>query len=817
VPEQLAVSERVACHDLAVRLGLPGPDAYAVRLRGKPGVVQRLFPGVKGDLEGMPFEQLTESDTDTILREAAYNWLIGENDGHAGNWLRLADGRLVGIDKGQAFKFYNADKLDWDYHPNTGFHGGQYDHLLLRAYAQGQGPASIDPARLPQLAAFLDRVEALPDEEFLAILRPMAVGLHAASAGKPLPGVFGQKVGWSVDQFLEEALRRKKGLRRDFLGYLERAQKERNKALGVQVPAAATRRARQAAATVAEPGVVTPLNAEWVRKAKASGWRGRTMFLGGQDWEDMQAVGYTLEDGTFILEGKLREDGNRRLVDAILSRGIAASTSESGGALTPSEFRLQALAFAIAKHTNHHFDPASLGYDQKINLNHKANATEAWRLIRQMAKSSNPDERAAAKHYADYLGGLLHWDAEGNPTWKEKPKLASAGHKLVSWADAPQRHGLKGPPTTFRERPVNTPSRRFRPDGPPQATDEPPLEWGGKMYEGHLAPGVQLRYVPWSSPGAFAGRIELVLDKAEATPAGIEAALVKLRELGVECRLADKKDLRLLYLRKTTRAAKLEGYVGFSPKEDRPVDEQIKELHTAWSRRLGRPPEQMPGYQEAPTWDHEEFDGRPRWLRFDVSDEDIAAYQEEGYTIAQSINALSGGGHLDNKIGQGHLEAILRSDSLLSSCERMRVGIYNAVSRQGESVDRDVPSGGAAYVFTRLRRWQGRGAPPFDLEFDLRLWRDCDAIHYSGDMFGQTVRGATSRRINGNWEGSAGAARSSPDNELDFKSRVGMLAWLRAVHVRSKESREAVLDLFRKLGIKRVRGRPIEALVKVGG
>ena len=100
--------------------GHPGlasmPGASRTR-RPVYGSVQRWVDGVEGDLTGIGLKGLTKPALGQIQRQHAFDWLVGDHDAHRENVLRTTDG-LLGIDKGQAFKFFGQDRLDWKYNPN---------------------------------------------------------------------------------------------------------------------------------------------------------------------------------------------------------------------------------------------------------------------------------------------------------------------------------------------------------------------------------------------------------------------------------------------------------------------------------------------------------------------------------------------------------------------------------------------------------------------------------------------------------------------------------------------------------------------------
>ncbi|MHC5059384.1 MAG: hypothetical protein ACYTKD_32430, partial [Planctomycetota bacterium] len=115
--------------------------------------------------------------------------------------IRTKDGRLVGIDKGQLFRFFGKDRLATTYNPNP--ERSLYNEAF-GAYAEGKDVA-LAPLAHERMKGLLSKIDALPDDEFRRILSPYAK--RAAKAGRLAYGTEGA--------FLKKVLARKKSLRVD--------------------------------------------------------------------------------------------------------------------------------------------------------------------------------------------------------------------------------------------------------------------------------------------------------------------------------------------------------------------------------------------------------------------------------------------------------------------------------------------------------------------------------------------------------------------------------------------------------------------------
>lgn len=110
-------------------------------------------------------------------REHVTDWLLGNFDSHGGNFVVDSSGRLVGIDKEQAFKYIAKDgskSMSYAFHPNKSY--GEQEPIyntIYRRFAKGE----ID-LNLQDTLTYIKRVEAIPDNEYREIFRGYAEALH---------------------------------------------------------------------------------------------------------------------------------------------------------------------------------------------------------------------------------------------------------------------------------------------------------------------------------------------------------------------------------------------------------------------------------------------------------------------------------------------------------------------------------------------------------------------------------------------------------------------------------------------------------------
>lgn len=220
--------------ELAIRAGLNVPRVTAQKVNGQWGTVQKLVPdsrkafGNNGQY-GFDPTLVTDSDLAEMQSHRMLDWLIGNNDAHGGQWIRTgppgAASKVQGVDKGQAFKYFGKEKLDYKWKPADRLNDPDTVYASIeKAYAEGRlGPKQfMKITKKPANNAASKTVDALmeiPDEEVRAMLRPYANGRFG-------PGPV-------ADEFIESVIKRKTDLRLDMTRYHGRLSLANRKARGV--------------------------------------------------------------------------------------------------------------------------------------------------------------------------------------------------------------------------------------------------------------------------------------------------------------------------------------------------------------------------------------------------------------------------------------------------------------------------------------------------------------------------------------------------------------------------------------------------------
>lgn len=226
----------VAANHIATQSGVETPATFKTDFGKGPASAQYMYPGAKDAFPaGKPInpDKLSDDDLMTIQKHHALDWLISNHDSHERQFIRLQDGKLAGIDKGQAFKYFNNDRLHWNFHPNGALYNEHEPvyNTLYRNMAKG-GRQLFDP-RDGELGKYVQGLQDIPDEEFASTLMPYAQG--AAKSGMLAKDFSGSYDGFGKprvapndpDAFIKAALERKNHLTEDMGGLYDRAMAHR--------------------------------------------------------------------------------------------------------------------------------------------------------------------------------------------------------------------------------------------------------------------------------------------------------------------------------------------------------------------------------------------------------------------------------------------------------------------------------------------------------------------------------------------------------------------------------------------------------------
>ncbi len=771
--------------EAAYKIGrLIDPDAIEVRtirLNNRTGSIQKWKTGLakENDFSAVDVTSLTADEIVQVQREHVIDWLLSNHDGHAKQFLRAKNGKVHGIDKGQLFKFLGEDRLAIDYHPNGACGESEpFYNTLFRAAKQGK--VSIDPSAILR---YIREAERISDDDYLALLRPYVEGRFGGSEVKK-------------KAFYDLALARKHNLRSDFEGFYADVLGKKKFAFEDVVEAPTKGRIGKAEEQIME-------------EARVLGWQGKTLPIDENDIEDQNALVFTETingQQRTVIKMKIRPEAESKILPQLKKANRQVSAPKVGQPLPEDSFSGDILA--AVKTINHHAP------DGKYNQATIDRATKHMDALRKLAKSDDPDVRQMAENY-------IGWIENVEQATKSRKPIPEVFEGYLKKHATPKKQTKDVDFTVRKTKALST--KRTISKGElaveKEGADNTLLFKGrsmrdGEQYEVDFGDGVHAVYRPWSDKNHYAqqGEFELVLpDRPDSK--SLDRALEHIEKLGVKANISTAEDSEIMYLRKAAYIAKTDRepeYVKLiSDLDDRNATktERVQAMRSYWEKRLRVSDiTKMPGYDPIGEYqlgfkDRSVRGGYRQQYRFDISDADLEK-EMKGYSLHHHLtNGESVSSFLDEALGN--------NGAMISTVEKLRAG----VTPGGMSPAEDMNSGGATYVFTRIKKSPTESSGDTGLYFKKQLLRRMDAISYPNDYYGK-VKGDFVSENRGSDPKDWKSFSRNPGNETILKYSVTLLDNLENIVVHGQIEKREILDVFKKHGISVLPdGRKIEQIV----
>ena len=774
--------------EAAYKIGrLIDPDAVEVRtirLNNRTGSIQKWRTDLarKYDFSGLDVGELMPDEIAQLQREHVLDWLISNHDGHSKQFLRAKGGKVYGIDKGQLFKFLGSDTLSIDYHPN-GVCGEQepFYNMLFRAAKQGK--VTVDPS---VTLRYIREVESISDDDYLGLLWPYVEGRFGGDeAGKRA--------------FYELALARKHNLRRDFEGFYADVLGKKKFTFEEAVEAPVK-------------GRIGKAEEDLLEDARRLGWQGKALPIDENDIEDQNALIFTetVKGQTrTVVKMKLRPEAEAKILPALRKADRQVSAPKVGEPLDEDNFASDILA--AVKTVNHH---AGDGSYNKSSLD---KAEKHLVALRKLTKSDDAEVRQMAETY-------ISWIERTQQAVRERTSIPEKFETYIR-KTVPAKQRGKSVDFTVRKTKAMMEKRSLSKGElsvESESATTTTLFGGhpmpdGEQYEIDFGDGIRATYRPWSSKNLYAHSGEMEISLPERPDAkSLDRALDHVEKLGFKTNIATADDAEIMYLTKQAYITKADREPEYTKlisgldARNAAKSERIQALRGFWEKRLGvSDVTKLPGYDPVGEYqlgfkDRKMGGGYRYQYRFDISDEQLEK-EMAGYALHHNLtNSSSVSSFLDT--------ALDNNGALVSTVEKVRSGITPG----GMSPQADMRSGGASYVFTRIKKSPLLGgSADSGLYFKKRLLRRTDAISYNHDAYGKVVddyvvshRGSDPKT----WKTYA----RNTGNETILKHSVTLLDNLEAIVVPSQSEKTKVLAIFKKHGISVLTdGRNVEDIVLV--
>lgn len=791
---------------------LMDPDAVPVLTRkfnGEYGSLQLLRKDVIGTFKDKAVSALTELEIEALQREHILDWLVSNLDGHGDQFLRMQNGGVIGIDKGQAFKFFGSvnDKLDPFAGPGQGFlFGPQYSYPNQMFQAAIKGEIKVDGQKAFR---FVKAIESLSETEYKDVFRAYAESR------------FGK--GSSAEEFLEKVWKRAYNLRGDlekFYGkFLEDASfKFIDASPGIM---------KQIGTEVV--GKLGPEEAAIIKEAELLGGQGKTLRIDKMDIEDQNVLVWTetLPNGDVrtVLRLKVRPEADPAIMSKLRSYGIDVQTSHINPLIVPedTQYAIGDSVYQAIKTINFHAS------DKAYNLSKINAALDKETILKTLVNNSSTSEMA--NYYLKWLEDIKDATNAGKtlPHYekfllKEIPTIPGSappkGIEVLHTKNAYTKRRIVGQDTHVVQDNLNLSEIDSR------------ISWDADNFVLNYKDGTRIRYFSWEGTpqGSIYGRSEWAAAKyalrgemevfIEGVPTleKVNNALSKIESLGINSDVATKADRELMYLLKQARCVKeLETSTNYASlireldSDSASTEDRVIKLRDYWNKKLGvkditklksYDPE---GYYELGIKDRSLRGGYQKQLRFDLDDKvlekemknHIVMHQLHSGTTAEFVDVV-----LDSNI------------QMTPTLEKIRIGIRLG----GQSPGSDLGSGGASYFFTRILPQKSASSYTTNLVFKKSLLRRMDAISYDGDKFGEVIGEFVQYNRYTTTSDWKKVCSKKPGNETIFKNGVDLLEHIDYFNANSRTDAASILKKFKDKGIHFMPdGRPVEKVIRILG
>lgn len=276
--------------------GFTQPETRAMQLEGKYAYVQHLMPA-KSNLQSLSPKDLDDSLLTQAMQQHVLDWLISNHDSHGGNLLLSEDGKkIIGIDKGQAFKFFPSDKLAPDYLPPGNGANVWYDQFY-HGIQNGSIPKERADAITTKVLLKAHQIQERSDAKFKTMLE------EALKSRTNWPPEFPTR-----EKFVEGLMERKHALFNDFEKMYKGVYVDSPYAYDVDITPLLNAKVGEAHTSL------TPDYMDEVNKSKV---HGKALMFDSMDLEDGHILTYTEKaaNGSTTLKGeaKLLGEGDKKL------------------------------------------------------------------------------------------------------------------------------------------------------------------------------------------------------------------------------------------------------------------------------------------------------------------------------------------------------------------------------------------------------------------------------------------------------------------------------------------------------------------------
>lgn len=818
----------IAAHNVAKAIGLPtaefGSKPISIKIpsglggsySGKTaiGSVQRIVSDIKSNniaqFSSKAFENAPHAIIEQLQKEQVLDWLLGNNDNHAGQFLIDKDGNIVGVDKGHSFKFYKDDVLSLDYDPAQNAEAGFQSVYHIMFGAAKNKKLDLD---WNVVKNFINKeVKNLAPADFANAVYPYA----------------STSVKWLSDpqQFQALAISRLENLENDF--------KQFYKSCGINTGD------EQDVEPVSDdldfykhqPDAFQQIDSHFHERVINAKAMGCSIMLGGGQIEDM-SVHFTPYEWDF--EGNTPQNHTGKGLQATFNVMAGSESSilpffdtiedsdtkytKKQGTLPVAFDPLATAVINAARTINHHAPNGGKNPDGKYNAE-KIDQFAKWFQNKDSFDPSAPlaspqaiaiklinDNIITPKHFDNHItlahNMAQHYHKIGAEILEAaKTGSKTSGKNYQAWngeyiSKSTNVSDKKHPWAVFPRFQLKN-GRLVRIPGESKANHSKNAVDFGCVFKKNLDGNISVSYYPHYSKSLYGqnnyrsqqGRCVIDFSNWDGNVNSMYRARKVLHQVGLDHHLANHKDVECLYLTRTAWHNNADvKYAGEWKKiQSMPNNEtKIAALKDLCEKSYGIAPDKLSTYMPMPRWDNNNghhYFLNPYVLQHLKDNPD----GEKWYPIHQ-LKAGTDNNILSDLVDYG----------LLSTEFRRNIGM----PYYGMSTTEDQVSGGASYVFTSGRYQTSLphqyGISDGSVIFRPELMARTDCFTYPSDSYGVTHdkgvsgHGSIQNRIpiGSLLKGKAGDyGKTTNVSEIMFKNRIPFENWLMAVKAANPTSSE---------------------------
>lgn len=321
---------RIDSEHIANRIGLliggRNPETRTMQLDGVYQYVQYLKPA-NGDFSGKSPSSLSNETLAQAMEEHVTDWLTANHDSHPMNLLMDPNGvDVIGIDKGQAWRFFGEDKLAVGYLPPSNPVPVWYDQF----YYAVQG-AQIDKEKLDFVARRVliraYKASTKWDDEVRALL------------GEAFDKRHDYNIYSNKQDLIDGVMQRKAALLTDFENFYKKLYKQGGYTWDIDVD--------QLVKSKIDDHTHVAVTPEFMADVKKAGVHGKALLVNSADLDDSHIMVYTeVENGKTTLAGQtfVQQSGDKKLTSWLKSQLIEGDTTSFEPTYDSTDYSIQSAA-----------------------------------------------------------------------------------------------------------------------------------------------------------------------------------------------------------------------------------------------------------------------------------------------------------------------------------------------------------------------------------------------------------------------------------------------------------------------------------------